>query len=57
MAEKKELTIVSNIGLLDGQGELLEEAARLVCLNDVVHQLDWQREFGASNDVVELMRA
>jgi hypothetical protein len=51
------MTIVSNIGLLNGQGELLEESARIVCLNDVVHQLDWQREFCASNEVEILKRA
>ncbi len=34
--------VLSNVTLIDEHGELLDEAARVVCLNSAIHELDWQ---------------
>jgi len=36
------MNVLSNVSLVDEEGELLDDAARIVHLNSAVHELDWQ---------------
>lgn len=38
------MQILSNVALLDDQGQPLPEAARIVELNTAVHEIDWQHQ-------------
>jgi hypothetical protein len=57
VALRDPMGVLSNVSLVDEQGELLDEGARIVCLNSAIHELDWQCHVRGVSRAPECVRA